>query len=86
MVGREWVTDQMENRVAISKFYQSLLEEPFSRRPQLVGVDFNRIPKERKSWLERLFIEEEVVEAINSLLEDKALSLDGFPIKSYLVF
>lgn len=50
-------------------------------RPILEEVDFDRISEDLSTWLEKPFLEEKILVALNSMEDDKALGLDGFLTK-----
>lgn len=50
-------------------------------RPMLVGAEFDVISNEHQGWVERPFLEDEVLFALNSMEDDKAPRPDGFPTK-----
>lgn len=73
--------DQELIREAVEQYYIHLYTDPFPVRPVLEGVDFDHITPDQSRGLERPFSKEEILEAIHGMVEDKAPSPDGFPIK-----
>lgn len=67
-------------------YFTSLFKEPFGIRPILEGLHFKCVSEQQKEDLEKPLSEEEVLEALATLKEDKAPGLDGFPMKFYKVF
>lgn len=55
-------------------------------RPTLQGVEFEHISDDMSRWLERPFLEEEVIFTLNSMEEYKAPDSDGFPTKIFKIF
>lgn len=82
LADNEWETNMDRVKATITYFYKSLYHEPFWRRPRLESLVFNQILKDKRDCLERPFTKQEVY----GLPEDKALGLDGFPIKFFKVF
>lgn len=76
-----WVYDQEQIQNFVERFYVDLYIDRIPRRLTLLGVEFDRISRDMSKWLESPFSEEEVLCALNSMEEDKALGPDGFPIK-----
>lgn len=54
-VGGEWIYDQEQIRNLVEQYYIDLYIDPIPIRPTLVGVEFDCISKEMRSWLERPF-------------------------------
>lgn len=67
-------------------FFSSLYKEPFGDRPILEGLHFKCVSEQQKEDLEKPFMDEEVLEALVALKEDKAPGPNGFPMKFYKVF
>ncbi|XP_062176082.1 uncharacterized protein LOC133881144 [Alnus glutinosa] len=68
---------------SITQYYKKLFSETAPWRPKLDGLDFPGLDPLDVVWLERPFQEEEVLQALLSMDEDKALSPDGFSIAFY---
>lgn len=66
--------------------YSKLYSEPLMDKVRLDGLVFKCITVENREWLERPFSENEIVDAPNSLVNDKTPSPDGFPNKFFKVF
>lgn len=75
----EWVYDQDRIGDIVEHYYIDLYNNLNPIRPILEGVTFDRIEEDMRRWLERPFSEEEVLSALNSMEDDKAPGLDGFP-------
>lgn len=75
------MSGQQQIASTISHFYDDLFMEPSFDRPRLEGLVFNGIATEKALILERPVSEKEVLEALKSLQEEKALGLDGFPMR-----
>lgn len=82
----EWIRGRANMTTMIEDYYQSLYKEEFWSRPHLEGLDYRRISEEQRDNLERSFTTDEVKEALNNLIDDKALGPDGFPIKFFKMF
>lgn len=80
-VGGDWIIDQAKIRDCIEEYYRQLYMEPFPKRPEIEGVDFDFISEDQRRWLERPFSKEEVKLALNSMKDDKAPGPNGFLIK-----
>lgn len=76
----EWMRSEEKIRDSIEDHYINLYSKPFSVHP-IIGVEVDSRNEEHKCWLQRPFTIEEVEEAHNSILNDKASGSDGFPRK-----
>ncbi|XP_059659241.1 uncharacterized protein LOC132306062 [Cornus florida] len=74
-----WREDEV--RGGIVSFYQQLYTETLGWRPTLDGLPFNYISALDSDRIEIPFMEEEVLKALSSCNEDKALGPDGFTIR-----
>jgi hypothetical protein len=78
------VTSEQEMiKDSISQYYKKLFSETAPRRPKLDGLAFPGLDPLDVGWLERPFQEEEVLQALHSMDEDKASSPDGFSVAFY---
>lgn len=77
-----WVDDPVLITNHIEHYFHQLYLEPFLSRPEIEGVDFDRIDEEHQRWLKRPFSKDEVKNALNSLEDNKAPEPDGFLLKS----
>lgn len=76
-----WVYDQERIRNAVEHYYIDLYSDPLPHRPHLEDVECDVLSEEQRTDLDRPFSVEEVLEALNSIEDDKALSPNGFPTK-----
>lgn len=88
-----WVDDRGRIVSPIIDLFSSLYVEPYEKRPWLEDISFSMILENKKKWLERPFLEQEVLEALKCLLEDsnvcwktKPLPLMGFPMVFFKEF
>lgn len=77
----EWEDNPERKRNHIELYYHNLYYDPFPFRPEIKGVCFDCIEEDDQRWLERPFLEEKVLCALNLMEDEKASSPDGFPIK-----
>ena len=68
---------------AILDFYQELYSEDESWRPAASFEGKGSLSSEEKTALERAFVDEEILNAINLCAPDKSSGPDGFSIGIY---
>ncbi|XP_026438856.1 uncharacterized protein LOC113337381 [Papaver somniferum] len=79
-IGSELVSDRIKLQTHIVDYYKNLFTEEEIIKPDLVGIEFNSITHMEAETIDADFSEEEVIQAIRDLGNDKALGPDGFPI------
>jgi hypothetical protein len=73
-------TDSVVIKEHIANFYKHLYFEQYMWRPKVDCLSFLSIDKGERIWIEREFVESEVLEVVRNLNGDKVLGLDGFSI------
>ena len=77
------LTEESNIKDGIVAFYESLYKEIEAwgpSRPTVDGMEFSSLGEDDREWLKRVFEEDEVFSAINSMNGDKAPGPDGFII------
>jgi len=64
----------------ITKYYKNLFNETVPWHPKLDGLEFRCLDSVEVAWLERLFQEEQVLQALLSMNGDKASGHNDFTI------
>ena len=82
-INGELSSDLADIKAQIIEFYKNLYTEDVGRRPLLEGLQFSSISSEEAGWLERPFEEEEILQAMSNMNDDKAPSPDGFPMSFF---
>lgn len=77
----KWVYNQEQIRDMVERYYRHLYTDPIPDRPVLEGVAFDCITSDQSRGMDRPFTNEEILEALKGMEEDKAPGPDGFPIK-----
>jgi len=71
-------TNQLEINEHITQFYKKLYIEQLCWKPLLDGHSFDSINEAEASWLEREFVEREVLEVVKAMNGDKVSSPDDY--------
>jgi hypothetical protein len=77
-INGELSSDLADIKAQIIEFYKNLYTEDVGRRPLLES-------SEEAGWLERPFEEEEILQAMSNMNDDKAPCPDGFPMSFFHV-
>ena len=77
--GRKLVKED-EVKEGLVNAFQSLLSAPINGNLPFPDLYFNLIGEDQAAKLEEMFTEEEILEAVSSLNDDKAPGPDGFPL------
>ena len=77
--GRRFVKEP-EIKEGLVGAFQSLLVASNNWCPPFPDLHFNLIGEDQAAKLEEMFTEEEILAVVSGLKDDKALSLDGFPL------
>jgi hypothetical protein len=70
----------------IMQFYNNLYTEQFRWQPKLDGHSFDSVGETKANRLERVFVEEEVLEVVKAINSDKALGLDGYSMVFFQIY
>ena len=79
-VDGEIITDPEEINTRIVDFYKNLFSEIGDRRPTLDGLTLSAIDREEADFLDKVFTEDEVFEAVKNMNGDKASGPDRFSL------
>lgn len=83
MIDGNWVCNHVAIMGEIEKFYKNLCREDQDQFPRMDYMDFGSLASIDVDWLERPFLEDEILSALKSTKGDKASSTDGFPISFF---
>ncbi|GKV26502.1 hypothetical protein SLEP1_g35790 [Rubroshorea leprosula] len=74
----QWVEDPEMVKDEMVKHFRNMFQEDDWNRPIPSNLEFRRISKDQKDWLERPFTEEEIDEGLKSCEGNKAPGPDGY--------
>lgn len=67
-----WMEEKEAIKHHVVNFYMDLYRNPRIQRPKLDGMEFRRISKEQRAWLDRPFTEEDVKGVVWSIKDEKS--------------
>lgn len=82
MMGDSLIEDPNRIEAHIVKHFRTQFTEATAIRSIFQGLAFKQINAHQNTWLTRPFEEVEIDEILDTLVEDKAPGLDGFPMEA----
>ncbi|WJZ92323.1 hypothetical protein VitviT2T_011325 [Vitis vinifera] len=73
-----WLTEEIEIKEEVSRAFQGLLADPGDWKPDIDGLNFERLEEVDVEGLEKPFLEEEVFKALSGYCGEKAPGPNGF--------
>ena len=77
-VNGRWFTEEIEIKEEVSRAFQGLLSDPDGWKPNIDGLNFERLEELDVEGLEKPFSEEEVFGVLSSFCGEKAPDPDSF--------
>ena len=73
-----WLTEEIEIKEEVSRAFQGLLADPGDWKPDIDGLNLERLEEVDGEGLEKPFLEEEVFKALSGYCGEKAPGPNGF--------